>query len=165
MVFITAFLSGVGTSSSVFVPWAIPPEITDVDELISGRRREGVYGGVATFLRKMAGGVALFILGVLLDLIGYNPDVDVQSGSAVLGIRLLMALVPTVCILVALVFSHRYRVSEDKHRVLMDEVARLRGGGSKDDVAPATRTVCEELTGLSYGRLWQIEMDKGDRTV
>jgi oligogalacturonide transporter len=154
LVFGMAFLSGIGTSSSVFVPWSILPEVTDVDELISGRRREGVYGGVATFLRKLAGGIALFVLGVLLDVIGYAPDADTQTAGAVLGIRLLMALVPTACILVALVFSHRYAVTGAKHAIMMAEVDRLREGGAKGEVDAETRAVCEELSGIPYERLW-----------
>ncbi len=154
-IYIVAALSGVGTSASVFVPWSILPEVTDVDEIITGQRREGVYGGISTFLRKMAGGLALFVLGILLDAIGFAEQAVAQTPETVAGLRLMFALVPTVFILIALYFSFRYGVTEDRHGVLMAEIQRRKAGGSPSEVPPEARQVCETLTGMPYSRLWR----------
>ena len=52
-------LIGIGAAGCNFVSWSILPDISDVDELMTGKRREGLYSGVSTFLRKLAGGLAL----------------------------------------------------------------------------------------------------------
>ncbi len=154
-IYIVAALSGVGTSASVFVPWSILPEVTDVDEIITGQRREGVYGGISTFLRKMAGGLALFVLGFLLDAIGFIEQAAAQTPETVAGLRLMFALVPTVFILIALYFSFRYGGTEHRHGLLMAEIRRRKSGGPAAEVPPEARQVCETLTGMPYSRLWR----------
>lgn len=155
LIYIVAALSGIGTSASVFVPWTILPEVTDVDEIISGKRREGVYGGIATFLRKMAGGLALFVLGFLLDAVGFIEKAAIQTPETVTGLRLMFALVPTVFILIALYFSFRYGVTEKRHGILMAEIERRKEGGSAEGVSAEAREVCEGLTGMAYEKLWR----------
>jgi oligogalacturonide transporter len=164
LTFLVAMLSGIGTSAAVFVPWTILPEVTDADELISGRRREGVYGGVATFLRKFAGGASILILGWFLEIIGYIPPDQMQelgistlSSRSIFGMQLTFALLPTVLILTAYYFSKKYCITRKRHEVLMTEIARLKDGGSKKDVSLETRAVCEEICGIPYERLWSKE--------
>jgi len=50
-------LIGVGSAGCNLFSWSALPDIADVDELITGRRREGLYAGASTFLRKLSGGV------------------------------------------------------------------------------------------------------------
>ena len=162
LIYVVAAFCGIGTSASVFVPWTILPEVTDVDEIISGRRREGIYGGIATFLRKIAGGLGIAIVGVFLEVIGYMTPQELasaglvsQSSDAIWGLRLMVAIVPTVLILIAFVFSLWYKVDERRHTILMKEINRLKKGGSKGDVDSETLDVCEELTGYKYEQLWE----------
>jgi oligogalacturonide transporter len=39
--------------------------------------------------------------------------------------------------------------------LLVKEIARLRDGGSKNDVDPQTKKLCETLTGHPYETLWK----------
>ncbi len=66
----------------------------------------------------------------------------------------MVAIVPTVLVLLALYFSLRYKVTEKRHTILMNEISRLKEGGKKEDVDKETRIVCEELTGSKYEELW-----------
>ncbi len=161
MVYIIAAFAGIGTSASVFVPWTILPEVTDVDEIISGHRREGIYGGFSTFLRKVAGGIAIALLGILLGWAGYLPPEELaaqnlvnQSAETIFNLRLMFAVIPTIFIIIALFFSFKYNVNSRRHAILMAEINRLKSGGSKTIVDAETRSVCEELTGLKYEQLW-----------
>lgn len=150
-IYLVAGLSGIGTSASVFVPWSILPEISDVDELITGRRREGIYSGMSTFIRKVAQAISVFLIGVFLKVFGYVPNV-VQNARVILGIKLLFAIAPVIFITFALFFASKYKMTEKKYNILMKEVLNRR-----DNKAPGTDletiAVCEELTGISYGKL------------
>ncbi|MFA9397643.1 MAG: MFS transporter [Clostridiaceae bacterium] len=152
LVFLVAVLSGIGTSASTFVPWSILPELSDVDELMTGRRREGIYSGMSTLLRKIAQAISVFIIGVILDTIGYIPNV-VQKSSTIIGIKLIFALAPIFFIAISLYFSTQYKMTEEKYEILRNEVARRKNnqGASTDD---NTIKICEELTGVSYDKLW-----------
>ncbi len=148
LIFLVAGLSGIGSAASTFVPWSILPEISDVDELITGRRREGVYSGMSTFIRKIAQATSVFLIGVALDLLGYVPDVA-QSDGTILGIKLLFAIAPIVFIMLALFFSSKYKMTEKKHTILMEELG-LRRQNVSHNADKKTIEICEELTGIKY---------------
>jgi len=44
--------------------------VIDEDELATGERREGLYNGMFTFLRKLGGAVGVFLVMGALDLFG-----------------------------------------------------------------------------------------------
>jgi oligogalacturonide transporter len=151
LIYVVAAMSGVGGSSAIFVPWSILPDISDVDELITGRRREGIYAGMSTLIRKMAQAVAVFVIGVYLDIIGYIPNIT-QTDDVILGIRLIFFIGPILFILLAIFFIARYNMTEHKHGVLMAEIA-YRKENHKGSNNPETIEVCEALTGHNYENL------------
>jgi len=66
IILVCAFI-GVGAAGCNLASWSILPDISDVDELMTGKRREGLYSGVSTFLRKLSGGIAVGAVGIMLD--------------------------------------------------------------------------------------------------
>jgi melibiose permease len=85
----------------------------DYGELKTGRREESVIFSMQTFVVKAASGIAVFLTGIGLDLIGLVGNTDetgpiaVQSASTILGLRLLMTILPIIGLLTALVFFQR----------------------------------------------------------
>lgn len=148
LIYIVAACSGIGSASAVFVPWSILPDVTDVDELISGKRREGLYSGIATLLRKLAQALAVFIVGSLLDIMGYVPNVQ-QSPEVILGIKLTFSLLPILLLLAALLFSYRYQVTGDRHQLVIEEIERRKHHPDRTPTA-ACIAACEAVTGRSY---------------
>ena len=90
-------------------------------ELLSGRREESVIFSMQTFVVKLASGVAVFLTGIGLDLIGLvgNSDsgvaAEAQSASTILGLRLLMTILP-ICGLIAafFVFTKNFILTDEK---------------------------------------------------
>ncbi len=151
LIYIVAAMSGIGSSASTFVPWSILPEISDVDEIITGRRREGVYAGMSTLIRKIAQALSVFVIGVVLERIGYIANIQ-QSQSTVIGIRLLFFVGPVIFMMIAFIASRRYKMTEEKHQILMNEIAaRKEGKAPSSDVDVIE--VCESLTGVQYDQL------------
>jgi GPH family glycoside/pentoside/hexuronide:cation symporter len=97
-------------------------DVIDYDELLSGKRREGHYIGLWSITKKLAAalgvGVALSILGA----VGYTPNVE-QSEEVRLALRLLYALVPSVCNIVALVLALTYPISQERHEDIKSAIA------------------------------------------
>jgi len=152
--YLYAFLLGISISPVGFMPWAILPDITDVDELMTGRRREGIYVGFMTFLRKISAGLALALLGFSLDLANYDPELtfETQHESAVLAIRILFAVVPVVLIAFSAYFSARFPLTGYAHKVCMNEVKRRRGEEYEDmGLTPDEKhDILRSLVGPSY---------------
>ncbi len=94
----------------------------DYGELKTGRREESVIFSMQTFVVKAASGVAVFLTGIGLDLIGLvgntNTDetgpVAVQSASTLLGLRLMMTVLPMIVLFGALLLFKRKFVLTDK---------------------------------------------------
>jgi len=148
LIYVVSALCGVGTSSSTFVAWSILPEISDIDELITGKRREGVYAGMSTLIRKLAQALSVFIIGIILDQIGYI-DNALQSAQTINGIRWLFFTGPIIFMLVCFVASSRYKMTEAKHTVIMNEI-KSRKAGHAPSRDPEVITICETFTGIKY---------------
>ncbi len=158
-------LMGIGLSAGTMVPWAILPSVTDVDELITGNKRAGSYAGAMTFIRKIVNAFTIFLIGLLLDLIGYKkPVIEIidgvsrsinqpQSGTTLLYLRILFFAAPLALIIAGIFIARRFSITPQTHAILIAEIERLKSGGSKKDVDAETRKVCEELTGKPYEHL------------
>ena len=52
---------------------------------MSGERREGLFYSMATVSQKLAAASGVSVLGMIIDYVGYNPAVSVQSMQTVQG--------------------------------------------------------------------------------
>ena len=92
----------------------------DYGELKSGHREESVIFSMQTFVVKAASGVAVFITGVGLDLIGLVGNADEegpiveQSAQTLLGLRLIMTILPMVLLAAAILFFRKKFVLTDE---------------------------------------------------
>lgn len=120
VIFVIAGLIGIGTSGAAFSPWAMLPDVLDVDQLATGKRRQGTYAGVMTFLRKLSTAAALMVVGWIIQFSGYAAPQDglavTQPDSFILAVRLLVSFAPVLLLLISLFgFARRYNLSCDAH--------------------------------------------------
>jgi oligogalacturonide transporter len=66
-------LVGLGRGALNYIPWATYNYMADVDEIVTGRRREGAFAGVMTFIRKATQAAAVALVGLLMDWGGFVP--------------------------------------------------------------------------------------------
>ncbi len=152
-------LIGIGAAGCNFVSWSILPDISDVDELMTGKRREGLYSGVSTFLRKMAGGLAVGGIGPLLDAFNYSERA-VASGRidplTDIGIKLLFCVIPVLFLVFMLVSLRGYRQGKKEYGLLHALLACYRDGQTHARLEPEAVRVGELLTGAKretfYGK-------------
>ncbi len=142
---------GLGTGGVIVAVYAMFPDLPDVDELVTGLRREGVYSGLMTFLRKLSSAVALFLISQVIALAGYLPPLSTtvngvtkdvlrtQPPAFLLAVRLLFALVPAALLVASLYHGYRYPLSPKLHDRL-----RLYLVGRRADTANAGRDTAEE---------------------
>jgi len=103
----------------------------DYGELKTGHREESVIFSMQTFVVKAASGVAVFLTGIGLDLIGLKGNSDttgeivVQSASTLNGLHLLMTIIPILGLIAAMiVFTRKFILTDEKAEEI---AARLRG--------------------------------------
>jgi oligogalacturonide transporter len=149
MVIVYFFAGCLGVASAGFsvLVFAMFPDIPDVDELRSGERREGVYSGLFTFMRKASSAVALFLISNSLYLAGYRkPDQAVvdgvtrlveqpQTDGFILMLRLIFVLAPIVFLSIGLYQCIRYPLSPELHRRLVTLLEKRRAGALSPELA------------------------------
>ena len=151
---VAVIVAGLGRGALNYIPWNVYNYMPDVDEIVTGRRREGAFAGVMTFVRKLMQSIAVFIVTQILDASGLIPGKNVQQPQSVLDAVVLLMGVGTLGILAFGFFvSTRFRLNRDTHAVLMTEIDRFK---SSDRAEPAveSRRVVEDLTGWRYEQLW-----------
>lgn len=145
---------GIGTGGVYYIPWTVYTFLADVDEIFTGRRREGIYAGAMTFSGKLMRSVVVFVMGAILSFYGFQSKSHTQPESAVIAIALVFCIGVVSLALVAMVFSKQMTLNRTTHQIVLDEVARIRAGGRIADVTPLTRNVVEELVGYPYEACW-----------
>ena len=92
----------------------------DYGEVKTGHREESVIFSMQTFVVKAASGLAVFITGVSLDMIGLTSKDGLGEGmstfgSPLLGLRLLMTILPIIGLVLALVlFTRKFILTDIK---------------------------------------------------
>lgn len=124
-----------GMSGLGFVATNVFPDLTDVDELITGRRREGVISTFNTFIKKSVAGVMAAFVGFILQDFGLvtgkaaeeyeklNSAVYPQSSSAIFGVRLCVAIIPIVAAVIAWFLLHKFQMTKEDHKMICAAVA------------------------------------------
>jgi GPH family glycoside/pentoside/hexuronide:cation symporter len=124
-----AFVGGIGISTAHVLPDALFPDVMEWDELMTGQRREGVYYGVRTFIRKITSAVAMAVAFQVLGVFGYQtpPEgvaVFQQPESALWAIRILTGPAGAVLVLGAMVVAFFYPLTRTRHQRVRSLLAK-----------------------------------------
>ena len=122
--FAIASMAAIGYAVADLMPWSMLGDVIDEDELASGERREGVYVGFFTFLRKLGGASSVLLIGFVLDLAGYSGAAGPggQSEVAIQTIRMLTSLAPALFLALAVVVALRYPLGRAAHQRVLDQL-------------------------------------------
>jgi GPH family glycoside/pentoside/hexuronide:cation symporter len=119
--------SGVGFGATLAIPSAIQADVIDYDELKTGRRREGQYVGLWSVAKKMTAAIGVGVGLAVLGAVGYTPN-SPQSEPVLLTLRILYALVPSICNLLAIVITLYYPISGQVHARIRSAVGQRQAG-------------------------------------
>jgi GPH family glycoside/pentoside/hexuronide:cation symporter len=124
--------SGLGFGATLALPSAIQADVIDYDELLTGKRREGLYIGIWSIAKKLAAAIGVGTALAFMGRAGYQPNMD-QPENVLLTLRILYALVPCLCNIVALAVAMAYPLDAHTHRAIREGVARRHQGQSVVD--------------------------------
>lgn len=133
LIVVLAVLLGLGMGISYAIPWSMLPEVVDVDEVVSGQRQEGLYSGIMTFLRQVSSSLAVFGIGAILQVTGYNADLAVQPPEAVSAIRLINSVIPILMVALGLVCCWLFPITRQNFNVIRQYLDRRHAGVQPSD--------------------------------
>jgi Na+/melibiose symporter-like transporter len=118
------------TASSAFFTFYVgySYDCIEIDEFLTGERKEGSMSSLTTFAQKFGSALALYFTGLCLNFTGYDGMAEVQTESALQGILSLGTLFPGILFTVAIIILSTYPVSKKKFELLCTALEKKRAG-------------------------------------
>jgi GPH family glycoside/pentoside/hexuronide:cation symporter len=120
LMYLLCFAASFGVATAYLVPWAMLPDVIELDELETGQRREGVFYAFMTLLQKVGLAIGLALVGISLEQAGFieatpGEPLPVQPESALLAIRLAIGPLPTLSLILGVILAYFYPITREKH--------------------------------------------------
>ena len=116
--------AGFGAGGYV-LPVSIAADVIDYDELLSGQRREGAFFGLWTLTIKLVAALAIALVGVALDLIGYVAN-QTQSAFTLWGLKMLYGPVPAFFFFLSWLAFRRFPLTRESHAEIQRQLQERR---------------------------------------
>ena len=122
-------LFGWAIASVNFLISALIPDIVDEEELeMGGRRREGAFFGVQSFVSKLGGALGLLLVGVFLSLIGFKQGAQTQAQSTIDWIRVFFAYFRGAGYAIGFLLLLAYPLTEARVKEIRAQLTQRNGG-------------------------------------
>lgn len=122
-VFALPFFSfGIGSLFTLMM--SMTADVCDLDEIATGKRREGIFGAIYWWMVKFGFAIAGLLSGAIMTLVDFNPDSATQVEGAVTGLRLFYSGVPILGTSIAMWVMRNYDITEEKaleFRTILDK--------------------------------------------
>ncbi len=123
--FIMPFFFSIGIGTFYTVLSTLMADVTDVDELNTGQRREGMFGAVMAFLIKMVGTFTPVAAGAVLVIAGFDPGLEyAQTEKTIFNMRLMYSFIPAAMLITGLCLLWRYPLTAERMGEIKAELKR-----------------------------------------
>ncbi len=161
-----------GKSGIGYAATNIFPDLSDIDEAITGRRREGVIGTFNTLIKTCVSTTVQSLVLVILGRFGLVTGSEVteyektgllyqQPDSALLGVRLCVAIIPIALTLISLFLLHKFKMNKAQHRMICAAIATKHRYGNVTLTDEQIKIV-EDISGQKYESTWLGQNNDGE---
>jgi GPH family glycoside/pentoside/hexuronide:cation symporter len=105
-------------------------DVCDLDELATGKRREGIFGAIYWWMVKFGFAIAGLLSGAIMTVVAFTPGAASQPAGAVDGLRLFYSGVPIFGTLLAMWIMRNYDLDEARAREVHAELERRKQQGA-----------------------------------
>ena len=119
--FCVMVFAGVGIGFGYVPPFAMLPDVVEVDAIQTKSRKEGAYYGMWTFFSKIGVALAAALSGIFLGFAKFVPNVVDQAGSALFTIRLMIGPAPALIFLLGILLIQPYPLDEQHYDAILAE--------------------------------------------
>jgi GPH family glycoside/pentoside/hexuronide:cation symporter len=114
------FSFGIGGLFTIMM--SMTADVIDLDELTSGKRREGVFGAIYWWMVKFGFAIAGGLSGAIFSVIGFDTALEVQPESAITGLRLFFSGLPILGTVIAMFIMRNYDISEERANEIKEQL-------------------------------------------
>ena len=120
------FSFGIGSLFTLMM--SMTADVCDLDELNTGKRREGIFGAIYWWMVKLGFAIAGLLSGIIMSFVGFTPDAEIQPEGAITGLRVFFSVVPIAGTLIAMWIMRDYDVSEARALEIRAAIDRKKAG-------------------------------------
>ena len=174
------FSFGIGSLFTIMM--SMTADVIDIDELNSGKRREGIFGAIYWWMVKVGFAIAGALSGVIIGVVGFNPELaTTDQQTAVDGLHAFFCFFPAVGTVIAMLIMKNYDVSEERSneiRAALDakKAAKLASYAKMRELSDIDLNLLSEqeikqkspsffTTAVDYGKLSQKEVKREFKRV
>lgn len=106
------FSFGIGSLFTIMM--SMTADICDLDELQTGKRREGIFGAIYWWMVKFGFAIAGLSTGAIMTLVGFDIDAGTTFGTPLTGLRLFFSGLPITGTIIAMFIMWNYDLTEKK---------------------------------------------------
>lgn len=123
---------GIGTCAYWLFIFNFLYDVVDLDEFKNGKKRDGIIMSYYSLLLKLGGAVASFVLGILMQAGGFDPEAAEQGAKAVGTIESLFTVYPGIFMMLSGLVMLLSPVTRKRIEALREAQARKEQGLSYD---------------------------------
>ena len=117
MIALPFFSFGIGSLFTIMM--SMTADVIDIDEVNSGKRREGIFGAIYWWMVKVGYGIAGALSGVIITVVGFNPDLaTIDQQAAVDGLHAFFCFFPMGGTILAMLVMKDYDVTEERAKAI-----------------------------------------------
>ena len=107
------FSFGIGSLFTIMM--SMTADVIDIDEVNTGKRREGIFGAIYWWMVKVGFAIAGALSGLIITFVGFDPDLaTIDQQSAVDGLHAFFCFFPMLGTIIAMFIMRDYSITEEK---------------------------------------------------
>ncbi len=116
------FSFGIGSLFTIMM--SMTADVIDVDELNTGKRREGIFGAIYWWMVKVGYGIAGALSGVIITVVGFNSDLaTTDQQAAVDALHAFFCFFPMIGTILAMLIMRNYSITEERALEIRSQLA------------------------------------------
>jgi GPH family glycoside/pentoside/hexuronide:cation symporter len=128
LMFVPIPLFAFGMGGLFTLMMSMTADVCDLDELENGMpRKEGTFGAIYWWMVKLGQALALVLGGLILKIVGFDPNVTEQTLETMNNLRIADIVVPSATAALAMWVMWKYDLSEKRAREIKEKLVERRG--------------------------------------
>jgi GPH family glycoside/pentoside/hexuronide:cation symporter len=117
------FSFGIGSLFTIMM--SMTADVIDIDEINTGKRREGIFGAIYWWMVKVGYGIAGALSGVIITVVGFNSDLaTTDQQAAVDGLHAFFCFFPMIGTILAMLIMRNYSITEERAHEIRAELEK-----------------------------------------
>jgi GPH family glycoside/pentoside/hexuronide:cation symporter len=128
LIFVPIPLFAFGMGGLFTLMMSMTADVCDLDELENGMpRKEGTFGAIYWWMVKLGQAIALVLGGLILKIVGFDPNITEQTVETMNRLRIADILIPSLTASLAIWVMWKYDLTEKKAKKIKEELVERRG--------------------------------------